>query len=371
MKSAVFLGKTALGPPPGPETRGRLAVLGRYLHATVIGTGRPGRSTVEGVGVIRFPALRPAAVGGVVFYLLAPFVAVIVALRRAGAIVCKSPLEAVVTAALLSLVPRRRRPPLVVEIHGDWRSAGRLYGSAWRRAATPALDALTRWAVTRADRVRAVSGYTAALARSAGFRGEIDVHVAFGDLDQLLARPVAPLRAPPTVAFVGTLASAKGPDVLLEAWPRIRAGAPGAALEVAGSGPARPELERAAGPGVIFHGRLPRAGVAELLDRCWCLAVPSRTEGLGRVVLEAMARGRAVVASDVGGLPELVIDGETGRLVPPGDPAALASAILGLLTSRRTAAKLGDRARTIAGSRSADQGFEAGTSRLAQWLETA
>jgi glycosyltransferase involved in cell wall biosynthesis len=104
-------------------------------------------------------------------------------------------------------------------------------------------------------------------------------------------------------------------------------------LEVAGDGPCMAELRRAAA-GFGIDGRVRFLGevrdVPALLARAGLFVLPSRTEGVSLTLLEAMASGLAVVATRVGGTPEVVAHGETGLLVPPGDPAALAAAVLRL-----------------------------------------
>jgi glycosyltransferase involved in cell wall biosynthesis len=87
-------------------------------------------------------------------------------------------------------------------------------------------------------------------------------------------------------------------------------------------------------------------GVARALDEATVLVLPSRSEGLGRVVVEAFCRGRGVVASRVGGIPDIVEDGKTGILVPSGDPERLAYALVRVLTDRGFAERLGAEARS-------------------------
>jgi glycosyltransferase involved in cell wall biosynthesis len=95
---------------------------------------------------------------------------------------------------------------------------------------------------------------------------------------------------------------------------------------------------------VEFLGHLDPQTLRESMRSARALVVPSRSEGLGRVVVEAMACGTPVVATRVGGIPELVVDGETGWLVPADDPSALADVLAGLGNERATAA-MGARAR--------------------------
>ena len=135
------------------------------------------------------------------------------------------------------------------------------------------------------------------------------------------------------VLFVGNLAPVKGADVLLDAWQRLAgSGALGAEdrLVVVGDGEERARLAaRAAGlgPGVLFTGAVPFAQVPRWMGAADLLCVPSRSEGTPNVVVEALAAGRPVVAARVGGVPELVRDGENGLLVPPDDAPALARAL--------------------------------------------
>lgn len=159
--------------------------------------------------------------------------------------------------------------------------------------------------------------------------------------DELLRRRLVRLGAPERgtaddpwrLCFVGSLAQRyKGLDVLIDALARVRAGGLAVELTVAGEGRHRAELEaqaRAHGVTAHFVGQQPAgAGVRALLDACDVFVLPSRSEGLPRVLIEAMARGLPCIGSGVGGVPEL-LDGPA--LVPPNDPAALAGGIVALL----------------------------------------
>ncbi len=157
----------------------------------------------------------------------------------------------------------------------------------------------------------------------------------------------------PVVAMVGRLVSAqKGQDLLLRAMPEIRRQCPQAVLLIVGDGPDRAPLEaltRKLGlaTAVRFLGR--RDDVPLLLAASEVVAVPSvAEEAFGLTALEGMAAGRPVVAFASGGLPELVRHGETGILVPKGDVAGLARAILRLLTDAQLRCRLGAAGRRMA-----------------------
>jgi glycosyltransferase involved in cell wall biosynthesis len=163
--------------------------------------------------------------------------------------------------------------------------------------------------------------------------------------------PVVPPRAAlapvPTLAFAGRLAPEKGLDVLLRAFARVRERLPEARLVIAGDGPGRDALaQRLSALGqegqVERLGHRPRAELDARLGSAWVQAVPSIwEEPFGLVAPEAMMRGVAVVASDAGGLAEIVEDGRTGRLVRRGDADALAAALLGILSDRELAERMG------------------------------
>jgi glycosyltransferase involved in cell wall biosynthesis len=141
-----------------------------------------------------------------------------------------------------------------------------------------------------------------------------------------------------------SLVPRKGVDVLLEAFAGLPAQEPAPVLWVAGDGPeGAPLAARAAELGiaerVAFLGR--RDDAPDLLEGCDVFVLPSRREGLGVAALEALAAGRPVVASRVGGLGQVVVDGESGLLVPPGDAEALRSALARVVASPELREALG------------------------------
>lgn len=143
-------------------------------------------------------------------------------------------------------------------------------------------------------------------------------------------------RAGPLVVAVGRLARQKGFDLLLRAVAHLGEDVPGLRLAVAGDGPDGPQLARLACElGLERRVRWlgSRTGIAGLLVAADLVAVPSRSEGLPYVLLEALALGRPVVAAAVGGVPELVRDGVEGWVVAPGDEPALAAGLAAALAA--------------------------------------
>ncbi len=203
--------------------------------------------------------------------------------------------------------------------------------AAWRRTVIEA--------ITEIDQIIAVSHAVAhgvcELARPRhGVRvipnGADPAH--FGPTDRVTAqRSLGLPEARPVALFVGHLTELKGVADLIEALGSMT-GASRPFAVLVGDGPLRAALEaRVAELGladsVHFAGKVPHDDVGAWLGACDVLVLPSRSEGLPTVVCEAMLAGRAVIASRVGGTPELVEDGATGMLVEPGDVPALAAAL--------------------------------------------
>ena len=146
------------------------------------------------------------------------------------------------------------------------------------------------------------------------------------------------------VGVVARLEPEKGHPTLVEAWPKVLRAVPDSYLLIVGEGSRRDALEAQArelriAHRVVFTGR--RDDVPAVTAALDVAVLPSYREAQGLTILEAMALSRPVVASDVGGIPEMIEDGKTGLLVPPHDADALAAAIVRLLTNHPLADTLG------------------------------
>ena len=171
----------------------------------------------------------------------------------------------------------------------------------------------------------------------------------FQPRDRGAARAELGLPAGPLALYVGNLKEVKGVHDLAPAWAQVLRELPGATLAIVGSGPLRGELESAVarfGDRVRLVEAQPLARVPVWMAACDVLVLPSHAEGTPNVVLEALACGRRVVASAVGGIPDLLTRTELGALVPPRDPTALGVALAHALRTTyvpAAVAKLGSR----------------------------
>ena len=227
-------------------------------------------------------------------------------------------------------------------VHAHWLPAGavalttgkpfvvQLWGTdvELARRATPVAQTVLR-------RARLVICASNALADSARELGAREVRVIPSGVD--VPEEVAEEAEPPEVLFAGRLSPEKGILELVEA-------ANGMTLVVAGDGPLRDRV-----PGAL--GFVPHHALGPLYERAAVVAVPSHREGFGVVCAEAMAYGRPVVAGAVGGLLDLVADGETGLLVPPRDVPALREALERLIGDRELRRRMGEAARERVRSR--------------------
>ncbi len=223
----------------------------------------------------------------------------------------------------------------------------------WVKGALPFLKGFVAWAARRSDRVVAISNYTAGELREL-----VDVPIEVIPYTTPLP-DVAPSPSPvqdgtDPVLFVGRLVERKGVAHLIEAIARLAPKGP--RLEIVGDGPERPGLEALAqrlgvASRVVFRGKIPPDELQASYARAAVCVLPSvldargDTEGLGVVLLEAMNHGTPVIASRVGGIPDIVEDGVSGLLVPAGDADALAAAVRRVRDDPALARRLGEAGR--------------------------
>jgi len=256
-------------------------------------------------------------------------------------------------AALMAA--RRQRVPLVYEIRAFWEDAA--VGNGQGR------EGSLKYRLTRALEDKVVAGADAVVTICSGLRGDLiargvaphritlspnGVDLAlFGDPaapDAALAADLGISPAGPVIGFIGSFYPYEGLDVLIDAMPALLAREPGASLILVGGGPCEADLRAraAASPAaraIHFTGRVPHGEVERYYALMDIMAYPRLASRLTDLVtplkpLEAMAQGKVVAASDVGGHRELIRDGETGILFAPGSPAACANALAALAANR-------------------------------------
>jgi PEP-CTERM/exosortase A-associated glycosyltransferase len=241
--------------------------------------------------------------------------------------------------------------PLVYEIRAFWEDAAVGNGTARAGSVRYRLTReLENRVVAAADSVMTICDGLRDDLVARGFAGErigvmpngVDLRL-FGDpppRDEALARELE-LAGGPVIGFIGSFYDYEGLDDLIAAMPAVAAAHPGARLLLVGGGPVEAALRAQAeaspaASAIRFVGRVPHDRVERYYSLCDVMAYPRKRSRLTDLVtplkpLEAMAQGRIVAASDVGGHRELIDDGLTGALFPPDDPAACAAALAALL----------------------------------------
>lgn len=320
----LFVGRSRYRLPLEPPVARKWEALGRELDVRVLATGLSGPAR-DGM----FHLVRDRPLGA--FYALLPLqIAREVRAFDPDVVVAQSPYEAIAAA------PVRGRAKLLLEVHGDWDTATRLYGSPLRRVLEPASRRLAKAAVRTADAIRTVSPFTSGLVRRAG--GEpTATFTTYFDVSAFTRESPLPLPERPAALFVGVLERYKNVAGLAEAWRRATPQVPHAKLRLVGSGRETAVIERLVAdlPGQTeWTPRLAPAEVAQALDESSLLVLPSFSEGLPRVAMESFARGRPVVGARAGGIPDIVEDGVNGVLVDPEDAGSIADGLVRVLGDR-------------------------------------
>lgn len=344
----LLVGRTRYRLPLDERTRKKFDALKRVADVRVLGSAAdPAVPEDETFHLVK--PVRPRLLDGLAFHLGLP-VRVAKELReyRPDAVLVQGAHDA--PAVMLGRAAARSGARVVVDVHGDWHSSARLYGSPLRRALAPLVDLLAKIGIHRADAVRTLSTFTTELVREEGVEPAAEFP-AFVDFEMFRERPLAPFPERPTLVFVGVLEPYKGIDVLADAWRLASERVPDAQLRLVGRGSRFEVVEQLLADRPRQTCWLPvleGGDLVEELDAATALVLPSRSEGLPRIVMEALCRGRPVIAATAGGIPDLVEDGVNGLLVAPDDPAALAEAIVSVLEDGARARTLGAGARRSA-----------------------
>jgi len=261
-------------------------------------------------------------------------------------------------------VARRAGLPVVYEIRAFWEDAGVDHGTHREGSARyRMIRALESWLIRRVDAVGVISK---GLAQEVAARGVPDAKIFQipNGVDTQLFQPAARdvelarrwnLDGALVVGFIGSFYRYEGLDIFLQAWAKVAPDAPRARALLIGAGEAadalRAEARRLGVDGsTIFTGSVAHTDIPRCYSLCDVLVYPRKSMRLTELVtplkpLEAMAAGKAVVASDVGGLRELIRDRETGMLFPAGDADALAAVLTEVLRAADLRRALGENAR--------------------------
>lgn len=354
-----FIGGTRYRVPLSPTAVSKFSVLSEVCEAFVVAFGVSKRlqHTRERATFYLLPAWGPPALRYATMTLLGPVLGLWCVVRHgARIVVVQSPFEGVI-GLLVKMLARTvgKRIALITESHGDFEaslflerrlSAGWLYAWAIPRVASAVLR--------RSDLGRAVSTSTQAQLQRFAPGLPVVQFATWSDSDVFFAshRHHTP-SSRPAILFAGVLIPRKGVDVLIEAFRRVSVSCPTAWLTIAGRGA---NMDYAAGlrarvaelglaARVTFVGELDQRELARRMAEASVFVLPTYSEGLPRVVLEAMAVGTPVIATRTSGIPDVVTDGVTGLLVEPGNAEELAGRLVWVLQHEREAGAMAEAAR--------------------------
>jgi glycosyltransferase involved in cell wall biosynthesis len=243
-------------------------------------------------------------------------------------------------------LPRNGLPvPYVVRLHSSAWMCRRVFEetSPWTDSVEASQEART---LRRAATVTSPSNFVASYIRGECCLPDNSIQIIPYPVDTDEFKPAAKDRSRKSVLFVGRVEKRKGAEVLMRAIPSVLAQHPDCEFTFVGEiSDELEDLVKAAPGAVRFLSFMPRRELVELYQHASVCVVPSLWDNSPNVVYEAMACGTPIVASRVGGIPELVDDGVTGVLIPPRDEQSLAEAINILLNDYEERARMADRAR--------------------------
>lgn len=354
----LFVGSVRYDEPPDPTLVKKWRGLRPFFLSTIIayraGAG-PLRSVLEGAQWILLPAGLPRFIRYCLhFFVSFAYTFCAALLKKYRAVIAQSPYEALAPA--LALMPWKiarsaSKPRFIIEVHSDWQEGVMLYHrSRFSRIEKLLRTFVGRLSLSQADAYRAISDYCCGLLPKD--QKPVFVFPTYTDLASFrepsteIVREVARQVGQRFFLYAGMLIYLKGVHHLIRAFNAVVAKHPDVKLIIAGKGPAEGSLKelvnRLGIDGCVhFVGHLDQQTLGAYTANSSALVLPSLTEGLGRVAIEAQLLERPVIASRVGGLPEIVSDGKTGILFEPGDEEALTNAVIKMLEHKDLADSMG------------------------------
>jgi len=359
---ACFIGGARYGQPLDTTSAKKFAALTTLGELFVIGVSQdlsPRRFTEQAhfylLPKLPLPLLRYAEM-----FLLTPFLALWLIMRHGvDVLVAQSPYEGFAAAWAKKLAGWLGQcVALVVESHGDFEASLFLQ----RRIILPRLYCflmrqVAGFSLKHADVLRVISQSTKEQLERQSPGKPVVQFPTWTDIDVFLQAGLSSENhSLQDILYAGVLIPLKGVHHLINAFTSIAKDFPQARLVVVGSeenGSYTADLKDQVaryglGGRVQFLEEIPQANLAKRMRSACVFVLPSTSEGLGRVVVEAMAAGTPVIGSDVGGIPEMVKDGVTGFLVPPKDESTLADRLRWVLEHPEEAREMGSRGREFA-----------------------
>jgi glycosyltransferase involved in cell wall biosynthesis len=278
--------------------------------------------------------------------------------KKIDVIVAQSPLMEGLVGTLLKKLLKKE---LIVEVHGDWiegpfLSKRRKLEFIQRKFVL----ILAKISLKSADKIRAISTFTAQKPKEIAPDKPYFIFPTFTDVNAFLTEENT--KFDNFVLFVGQLQKVKGIKYLIEAFSNIKNEFPDFKLVLIGEGPGLTNYKLQITnyklqDGVEFRGKLSLEETKNIMKNCYCLVLPSLSEGLGRVLIEAEALGKPVIGSKVGGIPDLIRTGENGFLVELKDSEDLAQKLRILLKDRNLAIEMGKKGREFVQSQFSNESY--------------
>jgi len=358
----LFLGVTRFQLPLTESTRKKFDALAEIGNISVIGFNRAFRFTRFFQSATFY--LLPNVPHGICSYFFLCSVGLVASVfllisGRANVVIAQSPYEGF-PGAIAVRVARAfgRSVALVVESHGDFENALFLYRrTRFIRAKQRVMKCVADFSIRSAHALRSISMITSNQLKAWNSTKQMFQFPTWTDLDVFLhAFPFRKPHKPPRILFVGALVPIKGLPDLINAFALVVADLDAAKLTIIGESlttaylnELREVIQRLKlEDHVEFLGSQPQTVIAECMRSASVLVVPSLSEGFCRVVLEGMAAGVPVVATNIGAIPELICDGVTGFLVEPGNRQMLAATIKRVVNGSSSVDAMTQRAHTRA-----------------------